>query len=746
MGRQGEKSTFWTLIKKHGVKIPAIQRDYVQGKVDSDSIAEKRKNFLQAVYSALENRRPLDLTFVYGKIHEPDGENFFVPLDGQQRLTTLFLLHWYAFIKDNRLAEIPALEKFSYETRATSRRFCKALVAQSAKLYEEKILAAESIQASIEDRDWFLIEWFQDPTIQAMLHMLDCIHEKFFAVENLSARLTEEELITFYFLDVENLGLEESVYVKINARGKPLTEFENFKAQLSDYVNKNFPAQFSRQFNNDMDGRYNDFFWQFQIREQDNEENFSLLVDGVFMNFIHQIFCGQLALSKGAAMKNELSDLIGKKTGFLFQNYCALLEKRFFDEFVERLKNFLDALTEQNKSLRCEISDDIFLNVDILLKNSILTPGGDSAEDRILLFAAAEYCHHYRKIFRQSEFSTWMQVIRRLVKNTQHDTVEDYIHTIEAVHELMPYASKILEYLRGYLKIPARFYRAQVEEEKIKAQLLVEGVDWKKIIHEMNNHKYLDGQVQGILDFAGILHRSGKFEEWTDLENRDCLNLLTRYWKDFCKIFPKDGTGLKAEYNDFFRRALLSCGDYTLESRGMTHFLADKSRDVSWRNLLRNRQKRDYLKNLLDELNNLDFDFEKVIEKNLKNISVDDWRYFFVKYSALMNFSERRCFRKENSYIVMPCGNNRTTAGYNREYYTYALQLELAQENIFSEYHEDRGFYGDILLKNIGKEKFKVYYRSDDTGKYFFLVQDKAGNFVKSFEEFNAVKNFLIGR
>lgn len=746
MSKQGEKFTFWTLIQKHGVKIPAIQRDYVQGKVDSDSIAEKRKNFLQAVYSALENRRPLDLTFVYGKIHQPNGENFFVPLDGQQRLTTLFLLHWYAFIKDNRLAEIAALEKFSYETRATSRRFCRALVAQSAKLYEEKILDAASIQASIEDRDWFLIEWFQDQTIQAMLHMLDCIHEKFFDVENLSARLTEEELITFHFLDVENLGLEESVYVKINARGKPLTEFENFKAQLSDYVDKNFSAQFSRQFNNDMDGRYNDFFWQFQLREQKTKKNFLLLVDGVFMNFIHQIFCGQLALSKGAAAKNELSDLIGKKTGFLFQNYCALLEKIFFNEFVERLKDFLDALTEQEKNLRCEISDDIFLNVDILLKNSILTPSGDSAEDRILLFAAAEYCHHYKKIFQQSEFSTWMQVIRRLVKNTQHDTVEDYIHTVEAVSELMPYASKILEHLRGNLKIPARFYRAQVEEEKIKAQLLAKSVDWKKIIHEMNNHRYLDGQVQGILDFAGILHWSGKLDKWTDLESRGYLNLLTRYWQDFCKIFPPDGTGLKAEYNDFFRRALLSCGDYTLESRGMTHFLVDKSRDVSWRNLLRNQQKRYYLRNLLNELNEMNFDFMKIIEKNLKNISVDDWRYFFVKYTALMCFSEHRCFRKENSYIVLPCGNNRTTAGYNREYYTYALQLELYNENISSEYQEDRGFYGESLLKNIGAKKFSVYYWHDDAGKYFFFVQDKAGNFVASFEEFNAVKDFLIGR
>lgn len=39
----------------------------------------------------------INLDFIYGNL---DGDTF-LPLDGQQRLTTLFLLHWYAYEKEN---------------------------------------------------------------------------------------------------------------------------------------------------------------------------------------------------------------------------------------------------------------------------------------------------------------------------------------------------------------------------------------------------------------------------------------------------------------------------------------------------------------------------------------------------------------------------------------------------------------------------------------------------------------------
>ncbi len=73
------------------IEIPMIQRDYAQGRKTPD-VDRIRKRFLSSIYSALTENKPLKLDFVYGDINE---NKVLTPLDGQQRLTTLFLLHWY---------------------------------------------------------------------------------------------------------------------------------------------------------------------------------------------------------------------------------------------------------------------------------------------------------------------------------------------------------------------------------------------------------------------------------------------------------------------------------------------------------------------------------------------------------------------------------------------------------------------------------------------------------------------------
>src|ERR1700722_2463700 len=91
----GKQVTYRQLFEQHPrVEIPIIQRDYAQGRA---SAHEVRSLFLGALHQALlksptDPSLPLDLDFVYGNI---EGEKpAFCPLDGQQRLTTLFLLHW----------------------------------------------------------------------------------------------------------------------------------------------------------------------------------------------------------------------------------------------------------------------------------------------------------------------------------------------------------------------------------------------------------------------------------------------------------------------------------------------------------------------------------------------------------------------------------------------------------------------------------------------------------------------------
>ena len=148
----GKKHTYWQFIKGNGVVIPLIQRDYAQGR---EGKAELRKRFLENVKDALLKKTsadPLILDFVYGV---DDNKNI-IPLDGQQRLTTLWLLHWYIYLKSKKKPEnLNYFQRFTYQTRISSRNFCEELV--NRKHFEQlrNLAKTESIKECIVKQTWF---------------------------------------------------------------------------------------------------------------------------------------------------------------------------------------------------------------------------------------------------------------------------------------------------------------------------------------------------------------------------------------------------------------------------------------------------------------------------------------------------------------------------------------------------------------------------------------------------------------
>ncbi len=225
---KGKILGFSELMQAHKLEIPIIQRDYAQGRKDKREI---RQNFLKALYESIISNIPIKLDFIYGSCLNGS----FQPLDGQQRLTTLFLLHWYAALKDKELNDDTKnlLSKFSYETRITSRDFCLALIKNEIIIPNSE----SNISDIIIDSNWFFLSWKSDPTIDAMLRTIDDIHKQFNRVENLWAKLNSKpSLVSFYHVELENIGLTDDLYIKMNARGKLLTPFENFKASLQKKI------------------------------------------------------------------------------------------------------------------------------------------------------------------------------------------------------------------------------------------------------------------------------------------------------------------------------------------------------------------------------------------------------------------------------------------------------------------------------------------------------------------------------
>ena len=79
------------LLENNKVEIPMLQRDYAQGRVSQNKVANE---FLDSIFSVLSGKKQsLHIDFIYG--YKENGK--FLLIDGQQRITTLWLLHFYLY-------------------------------------------------------------------------------------------------------------------------------------------------------------------------------------------------------------------------------------------------------------------------------------------------------------------------------------------------------------------------------------------------------------------------------------------------------------------------------------------------------------------------------------------------------------------------------------------------------------------------------------------------------------------------
>ncbi|GEM_PF-3287503 len=217
-----QEYTFSNLLEQYDkILVPMIQRDYAQGRTDKKA-TDVRNNLLTDIFSDKDVH--FDLVFGSNEKRIIDGKemNCFIPVDGQQRLTTLFLLFLYGQKAGKTNTELN-LSKFSYDTRRAASDFCKSITSEEWTVQKDK-----KVSDVIKDSSWFMNYWEKDPTVEGMLNMLDAIHEKCKEITD----YPNLNKVTFFFFDLESNGLNENLYLKMNSRGKPLTAFENLKSKI----------------------------------------------------------------------------------------------------------------------------------------------------------------------------------------------------------------------------------------------------------------------------------------------------------------------------------------------------------------------------------------------------------------------------------------------------------------------------------------------------------------------------------
>lgn len=715
----GEKLTFNGLFDRvEFVEIPIIQRDYAQGRKDE---YEVRNTFLDALYLALttdhtNTNQSLDLDFIYGNI----DYGIFSVLDGQQRLTTLFLLHWFLAVKNHRTAEfrerftINNKSRFTYKTRPSSTEFFDALTADDN--FENKLTQPEteglntySVSELISDSNWFYLSWKQDPTVQACLHMLDAIQKKFSVYEgDLYQRLinTETPYITFQFLRLESFGLSDELYIKMNARGKPLTSFENFKAKLEQIIESytdgwpDYKLDITGFNDNRVDGykyfihkidtHWADLFWPYRnLFSQDNT------YDDELMNFIRLIILYQYLLdnkdSSKAPEKDDLSVLMGtgsKLSPTTISEYEIL--SCLNQKFIIRLIRIFDLIEDQDSTqkIKTYLPNQKYYTEEETFKKVLLNE--TSYVDKLRFFAFYSYLSKHDSSLDQSELRNWTRVISNLTENTIVDGSDDFyraLHSIEALSELN---EPILDTLVKNTNITG-FLGEQVLEERIKAHLLLKSEEWQSAIYTAENHPFFKGQIGFLLNFSGILafYREHKDCNWNEVDNNQYLTQFNKYSESAGRIFSliEDST-INLDYR--WERAVLSKGFYFTKRDtrfNMLHTRSTKdniSRDHSWKRLLRigsneMETKQAYIKAVLDDKNydneDITNSLEKIYHQTLEKDQVEYWRKMLIEHFNIFEYSKRGFIELEGSQITILGKSQRNH--YHSEFYTKVIESKL---------------------------------------------------------------------
>ena len=273
----GQLKTFRQLLdEEKSIIIPKVQRDYAYGRQE-EKVQDVLDGMLTSIIEAVRDDSNNILDFVYGGtyVHKSDKKAGLIPLDGQQRLTTLFLLHFYASLLSDEdenpieQKDVEILTKFRYETRQSATEFCTNLIRNiRPNLIKDYKPKNKSIKALIVDDALYLSTYDSDPTIMSMLNVLDKIEKKCAELGVLSLnpclwkRLMERRNIEFYKLSLDNFGLTDDLFIKMNARGKKLTTFEIFKSDMIAAIKK-VDENLKDEFSKDMDTKWIDIVWDY---------------------------------------------------------------------------------------------------------------------------------------------------------------------------------------------------------------------------------------------------------------------------------------------------------------------------------------------------------------------------------------------------------------------------------------------------------------------------------------------------
>ena len=690
--KNSSSCTFWELIREYQIIVPPLQRDYAQGRENIPEIEQIRNSLVNEMYEALHNDTSLVLNFIYGE----KNEDRFIPIDGQQRLTTLFLLHWYIFARAGYADGIEKLKGFSYKTRLTSERFCENLCKYSIDF------TAEKIRDEICGCFWLTGNFRKDPTVRSMLIMLDTIHSCFSGEDDFEAlkdKLIGENCpISFLWLPMDKFQKTNDLYIKMNARGKQLTDFEIFKAKLQnsplikillgpDATEQDRILYISR-YNN----QYAEFFYRFFQGDYD-EAMLAFIKENVRDQYL------SYASRCGVNQKDYRDEYqkIHNMNGSILIRYLEEGGKAFplCDRSAEEIVNGINRATrliEYFASMPDPLEFENTHEKEYYSEKTLFISNyqKETLADDVLRYATYAFFLRFglpKTYEEKNAYCMWKRFAYNIVSNSAFKSHAEYV--CEAFVFFQRLADQIpscdeLSVLKTIAEISESSVPtaigAQAKEETIKA-LLMRDIEWRKNILDAENY-FTDGQIGFLLESAKI-----GTNEWDIAKFKKYAALFKRFFEPDKKLKLSLSPVL-------FEQALLcmpdSSGNHT------AHLQKQPNAVNSWgflsqdyRGFLSNSgdgKKRQILRRLLDRLEDKD-DAAQALKDIVSGINENDfrnadaWKLPFIRrdlFNAKLGkyrFSNYIYLSENRKTVLLLAGS--TTRALSMELNTYLLWDQL---------------------------------------------------------------------
>ncbi len=435
-----------------------------------------------------------------------------------------------------------------------------------------------------------------------MLRMLDTIDSIFFksweeAANNLFS--ADHNTILFQFLKLENFYDPDDLFIKMNARGLPLTEFEIFKGKWMEQIETLYEPAEIKSLKSLIDVSWTDFLWPLRTQRKELKN-----IDPFFQNLLKLIIGNSTAslLSNKVdfdilfeANKKELSFSYGKYT----EEYNVVFDRVMLDRIKEELEAMCSPNSVFTKFRTSETKHEKWIDLEKEWQFFVIQDrdnNNPNYKGRVTLYTLSRFSTLMPST-NDCEVNQWSRLIRNLIENTRFDSSNDAVRVIKDIDTMLLELTAYYKENNGSSCVndwvaqnttftPKGFTNSQWEEEKIKAELRKDS-SWNDEITKAEKHQYLNGKIGLILWCSGEITGLIPFSKNT--LNRD-LNKFKSYSEKCLKLFNEAGQKDSEVTSKFLLvRAMLSKGDYMPNlSADRKNFYNDPGhRDYSWKALFR---------------------------------------------------------------------------------------------------------------------------------------------------------------